>query len=391
MGGTPPLADPEPEKILVRGLNWLGDAVMSVPALQRLRERFPAAAISLLTPAKLKDLWSGQAFLNSAITLAEGENPWTVARRLRSSGFDAALILPNSPRSALEMWFARIPRRIGYAHPWRNWWLNPALPERPGHLPMRKHSVREIKQNLLPPSTPSAAPTTFPPTAHQLYDYLHLVAALGASAAPLAPNLELGAGAVAAAQSALVYKLAGRGPQPRSGESPLWLGLNPSAAYGPAKCWPVESFAAVARAVSRRVTNAAWLVFGASADLPLCQELARLAEGSAFCLAGQTTLAELMALLKLCRVLVTNDSGPMHLAAALGTPVVALFGSTSPELTRPGLPGDTRHRLLTAAVPCSPCFRRSCPIDHRCMTGITTERVIAAVLDLMPPASRSRQ
>jgi len=97
-------------------------------------------------------------------------------------------------------------------------------------------------------------------------------------------------------------------------------------------------------------------------------------------LTGKTTLRELCVLLKLCRVLLTNDSGPMHVAAAVGTPVVVLFGSTSPELTGPGLPGDTRHQLLTANAPCSPCFLRTCPIDFRCMTGISVERVVEGVL-----------
>ena len=97
-------------------------------------------------------------------------------------------------------------------------------------------------------------------------------------------------------------------------------------------------------------------------------------------MAGQTTLRELMSLLKLCRVLLTNDSGPMHVAAALGTPVVVPFGSTSPELTGPGLPGDLRHRLLKSDAPCSPCFLRECPIDFRCMNGIPVERVVEAVL-----------
>src|SRR5471030_1216805 len=101
---------------------------------------------------------------------------------------------------------------------------------------------------------------------------------------------------------------------------------------------------------------------------------------SAVSLAGRTSLAELCAALKLCRVLLTNDSGPMHIAAALGTPVVVPFGSTSPELTRPGLPGDSRHACLWADAPCSPCFLRECPIDFRCMTGITVERVVNAVL-----------
>ena len=97
-------------------------------------------------------------------------------------------------------------------------------------------------------------------------------------------------------------------------------------------------------------------------------------------LAGKTSLRELMALLKLCRVLLTNDTGPMHVAAALSTPVVVPFGSTSPELTGPGPPGDTRHQLIKSDVPCSPCFLRACPIDFRCLNGISVERAVAAVL-----------
>ena len=105
-------------------------------------------------------------------------------------------------------------------------------------------------------------------------------------------------------------------------------------------------------------------------------------QSAMFNLAGKTSLRELMSLLKACRVLLTNDSGPMHVAAALGTPVVVPFGSTSPELTGPGLPGDSRHCLLKSDAPCSPCFLRECPIDFRCMTGITVERVVEAVLEV---------
>jgi heptosyltransferase-2 len=164
----------------------------------------------------------------------------------------------------------------------------------------------------------------------------------------------------------------------------ILLGLNPGAEYGPAKRWPAASFAAVVREVSRKFGNCAWLAFGGSGDRPVCSEIARLADCDVLNLAGQTSLRQLMALLKLCRVLLTNDTGPMHVAAALGTPVVVPFGSTSPELTGPGLPGDARHQLLQSAAPCSPCFRRVCPIDFRCMAGISPERVIAAVSRAIP-------
>jgi heptosyltransferase-2 len=158
------------------------------------------------------------------------------------------------------------------------------------------------------------------------------------------------------------------------------LGLNPGAEYGPAKRWPAENFAVVAREVSRKLGNCVWLAFGSLGDEQVCSRIARVAGSSVLNLAGKTSLRQLMALLKLCRVVLTNDTGPMHVAAAVGTTVVVPFGSTSPELTGPGLPGDTRHRLLQSAAPCSPCFRRVCPIDFRCMTGITPGRVTEVVL-----------
>ena len=130
------------------------------------------------------------------------------------------------------------------------------------------------------------------------------------------------------------------------GKPLILLGLNPGAEYGPAKRWPAESFAAVAREVSRKIGNCVWLAFGGAGDWQLCNDIARLAGGGVLNLAGKTSLRQLMALLKLCRVVLTNDTGPMHVAAALGTPVVVPFGSTSPELTGPGLPGDPRHQLL---------------------------------------------
>jgi len=159
-----------------------------------------------------------------------------------------------------------------------------------------------------------------------------------------------------------------------------WLALNPSAAYGPAKRWPAEKLAKVVQMVSAKIRPVIWLSFAPPSDASLCDEIASRAGTNIINLAGMTSVRDLMGLLKLCRVLLTNDSGPMHLAAALGTPIVALFGSTSPELTGPGLPGDVRHQILRQFTPCSPCFRRTCPIDFRCMTGITVEQVVAAVL-----------
>ena len=215
--------------------------------------------------------------------------------------------------------------------------------------------------------------------------HLHLMAALGAYAEPLAPKLEIAAAEIQQAEDALLsdWRLAPKGVAP--GKPPILLGLNPGAEYGPAKRWPAESFAAVAREVSRKFGDCRWLAFGGAGDWQLCSDIARLAGGGVLNLAGKTSLRQLMALLRLCRVVLTNDTGPMHVAAALGTTVIAPFGSTSPELTGPGFPGDPRHRLLRSAAPCSPCFRRVCPIDFRCLTSISPERVVEAVSQAISP------
>ena len=212
----------------------------------------------------------------------------------------------------------------------------------------------------------------FPGSAHQIHEYLHLAAALGANAEPLAPQLTVTPAEVAAAKKKFgLEKIDG----------PI-IGLNPGAEYGSAKRWPVEKFIASAKEIQQR-TNCTWLLFGGKNDQPLTAQIESAIghRQSAANLAGQTSLRDLMSLLKLCRVLLTNDTGPMHVAAALGTPVVVPFGSTSPELTGPGLPGDVRHQLLKSDAPCSPCFLRNCPIDFRCLNGISVERVVEAVLE----------
>lgn len=357
------------QRILVRGVNWLGDAVMTTPALQRLREARPDAHITLLTPAKLADIWQNHPAVNAVKTFAADESARTISRRLRAERFDLGLVLPNSPRSALELWFARVPERVGYARPWRNWFLTKALAPRGGAVAMHKRSPAEINRLIRSGAAPGQAP--FSTQAHHIFHYLHLVAALGANAEPLPPVLAVTPEAIA--QFAAKFKLTGASSKP-----PLWLGLNAGAEYGPAKRWPEERFIDAAVQIQRR-TGCRWLIFGLAAEKEMATRIAAKIEGSVD-LAGATSLAELCAALKLCRVLLTNDSGPMHVAAAVGTPVVVPFGSTSPELTGPGLPSDPRHQILRAGVPCSPCFLRQCPIDFRCMTSISVESVVEAVL-----------
>ena len=363
---------PTPRRILVRGVNWLGDAVMTTPALMRLREKFPAAHITLLTHEKLRDLYLHHPALNETISFNKDEGLFALGRRLRIGKFDLALVLPNSPRSAMEVWLARIPRRIGGEWPWRNWFLTDAILARAGAVKMHKRTEAEVRDLISEqPSTLNPQPTTAP-ASHHIHQYLHLVAALGADGSALPPMLAVTEEEIADAKKKFDLE---------NIAAPIFA-LNPGAEYGPAKRWPAEKFIAAAREIQKR-TNCHWLILGGKADVQTAETIAssignrQSAIGN---VAGRTSLRELMALMKLSRVLLTNDTGPMHVAAALGTPVVVPFGSTSPELTGPGMPGDLRHRLLKSDAPCSPCFLRECPIDFRCMNGIGVERVVEAVI-----------
>jgi heptosyltransferase-2 len=354
-------------------MNWLGDAVMTTPALLRLREKFPDAHVALLTPDKLQELWTNHPAVNETISFSPGENVLAVGKKLRAGKFDVALALPNSPRSAIETWLAGIPQRIGYARPWRNFFLTQTVAPRVDAVKMRKRSAAEIQSLIAGEQIGNRKSEIGNSTAHQIHEYLHLAATLGANPEPLAPQLFVAPEEVEAAKK-------------KFGLSEITqpiFGLNPGAEYGPAKRWPIERFIAVAKEIQQR-TNCAWILFGGKGDVAIAGQIETAIRHSSFVirnLSGQTSLRELMALLKLCRVLLTNDSGPMHVAAALGTPVVVPFGSTSPALTGPGLPGDSCHRLLKSYAPCSPCFLRECPIDFRCMNGISVERVAEAVVE----------
>lgn len=357
------------EKILIRGVNWLGDAVMTTPALQRLRAAKPAAEILLLTPEKLADLWPDHPSINGTISFAPGEGVFRVARRLRRERFDTAIVFPNSPRSALEVFLGRIPQRIGYARNWRGALLTRALPTRASAVSMHKRSRTEIQERI----AKNLDRETFPLTAHHVHDYLHLVSALGADSTPLPTLLRVSDEEVAAIRSRFNW----------SSDEPLFA-LNPGAEYGPAKRWPVERFVEVALQVHQR-TACRWAILGGSGDRELADEIAsriatQIGPTHVTNVAGQTSLRELCAVLKACALLITNDTGPMHVAAALGTPVIAPFGSTSPELTGPTFTTGFPHQLIAGEAPCAPCFLRECPIDFRCMNSISVERLLTATL-----------
>ena len=319
-------------RILIRGANWIGDAVMTMPAVQRLREYAPAAHITLLCPAKLHDLWRHNPHLNEIVTVP-GQHD------------DLAVIFPNSFRSAWECWRAGIPRRVGFAGHWRRALLTDALPD---PEPATYRHVTIACQRF--------KTKTFPVIRHQAHRYLDLIAHLGGNRELVPPKIWCG--------DAAVKKFL-----PADGK-PI-CAINAGAEFGPAKRWPAERFAAVARQVDCR-----WLVLGGPGDIAIAGAIATQLP-DVINVAGKTTLLELCELLRACRLLLTNDTGPMHLAGALGTPVVAIFGSTSAELTGPLGAAVT---IVNEPVECSPCYLRECPIDFRCMRRITVEQVTNAVL-----------
>ena len=367
-----------PGHILIRGVNWLGDAVMTTPAVLRLRERFPEARITLLCPEKLQDLWVSHPAVDAVRTFKAGEGLGSVAHGLRSIGADLAVVLPNSFRSALEVWWAGIPRRVGSGRFPRTLFLTDRVAADPGVVRMRKRTEAEVRRLTGSPGARPTPRTVYPTASHQLHHYLRLVAPLGARPEPLPPSLTPPPAATRTMTDRLGIAL---------GSGKPLVGLNAGAEYGPAKRWPLERFAEAARGLAQR-TGCHFVLFGGKADQALAEDLSNRLQGlPVTSLAGATTLAELMAALALCRVVITNDTGPMHLAAALGVPVVTPFGSTSPELTGPGLPGDPRHHLLLGSASCAPCFLRQCPVDFRCMDSIPADRVVSSALEVL--SSRS--
>jgi heptosyltransferase-2 len=346
---------------------------MSTPALAQLRHAKPAAHIALLTHEKLADLWRHHPAIDEIIPFSARDGIGAVARQLRQRKFQTALIFPNSFRSAFEPWLAGIPDRVAYTGNGRAVLLTQKVPRHPDEARMHKRTVSEVK--ALVEKTPDKPRDTYPLTAHHIHHYLHLTGAIGANTTPVAPQIHV--------TPAEIEQFRRGWELPYSKD--LVIGLNPGAEYGPAKRWPIDRFIETVRQL-RKSVSATFLIFGGKNDRFIAHQLEsalRVTQMKILNLAGQTSLRELCAGLSLCDLLLTNDTGPMHLAAALGTRVVVPFGSTSPELTGPGLPGISPHQLLLGQAPCAPCFLRECPIDFRCMKSIAVEEVLRETRNLL--------
>lgn len=352
-----PLSDIDPRqirRILVRGVNWVGDAVLTVPALEALAHRFPRAEITLLAKPWVRGVFAGQAAVKRIIEYRSGDahrgltGRWRLARELRQERFDLAVVFPNSLDAVLVPWLASIPRRVGYSTGGRRWLLT--------------HPVV------------GAAAT---PGQHQVERYLDIVRALGGEGAA-SPRLV----ATTEARQRGRRLLEDHGVDPAD----LVVAVNPGSVFGRAKRWPTERFAAVADGlVDRRGARIA--LIGSEQERPILEQVAAGMRRAAVNLGGRTDLEAVVALLERASLLLTNDTGAMHIAAALGTPVLAVFGPTDVRTTGPL---GTHSRIVRERVPCSPCLLRECPIDHRCMTRVTTEIVLRAAIELLDVTRNSR-
>jgi len=344
------------QKILVRATNWVGDAVMSIPALQALREHFPGARISILARPWVAGLYGREPFCDELIAYEAPRGwkglreKWSIAADLRVRKFDGAVLLQNAFESAALVRLAGIPLRVGYARDGRGWLLTHPIPvPRPGE--------------------------TQP---HQRFYYLELLRRaklIDAYSAESPIRLD---GAAAAAQK-------GREHFGCAGITGSVVGVSPGAAYGGAKRWLPERFAEAAVEVARE-RGATVAIFGSREELAICELVKQKVEAArqpCVNFAGATELAEFIELAAACEIYLTNDSGPMHIASALGVPTVVIFGATDDEATGPTGP---RSCVVREPVECSPCLLRECPIDHRCMTRVSARRVADAALGLVDVA-----
>jgi len=331
----------KPFRILIRSSNWLGDAVMSVPAVRAIKRGRPDAHLTIVVPEKLAALWKIVPEADDIIALPS-KSVLGAARLIhQKAAFEVAILFPNSLRSALEVFLARVPRRVGLRGHRRRWLLN--------QWPRQRRVARGI--------------------VHQTYRYLELATTLGAEI-----RTHRGDSATGVADLQLEFPAA---TSITAGRESFKFALCPGAEYGPAKRWP--RFAEVAQQISER-HPVQWILFGTAGDGAIGAEVAAVLGDKCTNRIGHTTLADLIGELRGCDLLLTNDTGTMHLADLLRIPTVSIFGSTEPRRTAPLGRG---HRIFRHHVECSPCFLRECPLDFRCMHAVTSAEVVAEIERMM--------
>ena len=329
-------------KILVRATNWIGDAILSLPALRAIAGAFPGASVDVLARPWVSELYARETAIRRIVPLIgrpglrDFKQKWSQAGVLAAERYDLAVIFPNSFESALLPRLAGIPRIVGYNRDGRRILLHQAVPRpRAGEIPV-----------------------------HERYYYLELLHRAGIVAAlPEIPEILFEGLETARRNGSRLFAERGiTGPV---------IGVSPGAAFGGAKRWLPERFAAAARAIANE-RGATVAVFGSTAEQDICKLVAEQAR--AINLAGATSLRDYLDLTAACRLVLTNDSGAMHVAYASGVPSVTVFGPTRELHTGPVGPAAA---IVREPVECAPCMLRECPIDHRCMTGVAADRVIA--------------
>jgi heptosyltransferase II len=340
------------KRILVRAVNWLGDAVMTTPALDAIRASFPAARITLLATPLVAELFSPHDRIDEVLIYYKKGCHAGLGGRLRLAGelrarrFDLAILLQNAFDAALIAWLAGIPVRIGYR--------------------------TDGRRLLLSHGAPLSGETE---KLHHVEYYLRMLAQFGV--VPGSKALSLTVTAEEEREAAAILLRAG------IKEDDFLLGLNPGATYGSAKRWHPERFAAVADKLCQRWGGRA-IITGGPDERGIADEIAASARVECLNLAGQTSVRQLMAIIRRCDFFITNDSGPMHIAAAFEVPLVAVFGPTDHTTTSPF---SEKAVVVSRNVECAPCLLRRCPTDHRCMEGVTVEDVVAAALKLREKTS----
>ena len=340
-------------KILIRAPNWVGDAIMALPALRAVRGRFSEAEITIVARPYVLDIYRDQQICDQLINYdPQGVHGGfsgreRLAAELRMQEFDAALLLQNAFDAAWLAWRAGIPKRIGYARDGRGLLLTTAVPvPKPGEIP-----------------------------AHEKFYYLELLRGAGwvdsladaSSIAMTVPEEKRRRAAEFLVQS---------GARPHA----LRVAIGAGASYGSAKCWQPSRFAEVANRLQFQ-SEADIILFGTAAEAVVSSAIAADLRRPPVDLTGKTAIADLAGLLSQCHLFIGNDSGAMHVAAAVGLPIVAVFGPTDPLGTAPVTP---RCSIVQEKPYCSPCFLRRCPTDHRCMTKITPDMVEAAAKLWLP-------
>ncbi len=352
----------EPRKILVVQPSWVGDAVMATPALRAIREQFPQAHIAYMMKRYVKPIYTGLPWADQLITYRSGKTEkkagkglFDLARRLRGAKFDLAIILPNSFQTALICKMANIPRVVGYDRDGRGFLLSDKL------LP------RKEKGKFVP--TPI------------LKTYLGLAHYLGSQGRDLSMKLFVTESEKREASAVLESAgLAGDLERPAAaGKAPL-IFMNPGAQFGSAKCWLPEYFAALSDRLIEEL-GATVLLSGAPRERRIVETIYRLMKHAPVdLLAKGSTLGSLKEIVRRCDLMITNDTGPRHIAAAFDVPVITLFGPTHPEWTEIYFP---KERKLAVKVFCGPCQKKTCPLDHRCMTRLTPEMVFEAAVGML--------